>query len=279
MSARLFAAGILVVLGLWGASVPAQSLSQREKKDMVRSLLRSLETRDAKPFGFISPQKYVDHDPRVEDGPEGFKRFVAGLPADTRVNTVRIFADGDYVVAHSEFTLPSDPQIRFDIFRFDNGQIVEHWDNIEAKCPRANGSGRTQIDGPTEITNLDETAANKALAREYFEVVVVGGNRDQASKYRDQYHQHNCYGEDNKSGFQTQRGPFAKPSFVYKVQKVHRVLGEGSFVLVVNEGLFDNTPTSFYDFYRIVGGKMVEHWDVLETLVSEEQWKNPNGKF
>ena len=42
---------------------------------------------------------------------------------------------------------------------------------------------------------------------------------------------------------------------------------------------FDNAPTSFYDFYRIVGGKMVEHWDVLEPLVPREQSKNPNGKF
>jgi predicted SnoaL-like aldol condensation-catalyzing enzyme len=45
------------------------------------------------------------------------------------------------------------------------------------------------------------------------------------------------------------------------------------------EGLFDNTPTSFYDFYRIVGRKMVEHWDVLEPLAPREQSKNPNGKF
>ena len=42
---------------------------------------------------------------------------------------------------------------------------------------------------------------------------------------------------------------------------------------------FDNTPTSFGDVYRIVGGTMFEHWDVLETLVSREQSKNPNGKF
>ena len=50
-------------------------------------------------------------------------------------------------------------------------------------------------------------------------------------------------------------------------------------MLVVNEGLFDNTPTSFYDFYRIVGGKMVEQWGVLEPLVSRDQSKHSNGKF
>jgi predicted SnoaL-like aldol condensation-catalyzing enzyme len=268
-------------LGLLGRSFPqasAQSLSQQGKKESVRALLKSLETRDPKPSRIINPKNFVQHDPRIEDGVEGFRRWAARLPSDTKVNTIRIFADGDYVVAQSEFNM-GGPKIGFDIFRFKNGQSVEHWDNLEAKCPQPNGSGRTQIDGPTEITDLDKTDANKALAKEYFEVVVIGGNRDRAIDYRDQFHQHNCYGEDNKSGLQTKQGPFAKPGFVYKVDKVHMVLGEGSSVLVVNEGLFDNTPTSFYDFYRIVGGKMVEHWDVLEPLIQREQSKNRNGKF
>jgi predicted SnoaL-like aldol condensation-catalyzing enzyme len=279
MSAPVLAAVVLILLGLQGAGAPAQNLSPQDKKDMVRSLLKSLETRDPAPLAFINPGKFIQHDPRVEDGLEGFKRFAADLPADAKVNTVRIFADGDYVIAHSEFMLSAGPQVGFDIFRFENGRIVEHWSNLEAKCPQPNGSGRTQIDGPSEISDLDKTDANTALAREYFEVVLIGGHRDRASQYRDQYRQHNCYGEDNKSGFQTRQGPFAKPGFVYTVQKVHRVLGEGSFVLVVNEGLFDNTPTSFYDFYRIVGGRMVEHWDVLQTLVSREQSRNSNGAF
>jgi len=143
-----------VILGLLPRA-STESLSKQDKKEIVRSLLKSLETRDRKPLAFINPKKFIQHDPRIEDGVEGFKRYIAGLPADTRVNTVRIVADDDYVVAQSEFTL-SGPQVGFDIFRFENGLIVEHWENLEAKCPRPNGSGRTQIDGPTEITDLDK---------------------------------------------------------------------------------------------------------------------------
>jgi predicted SnoaL-like aldol condensation-catalyzing enzyme len=244
-------------LGLLGRSFPqesAQSLSQQGKKESVRALLKSLETRDPKPSRIINLKDFVQHDPQIEDGVEGFRRWAARLPSDTRVNTIRMFADGDYVVAQSEFNI-AGPTIGFDIFKFEKGQIVEHWDNIEAKCPQPNGSGRTQIDGPTKITDLDKTDANKALAKEYFEVVVIGGNRDRAVDYRDQFHQHNCYGEDNKSGLQTKQGPFAKPGFVYKVEKVHMVLGEGSSVLVVNEGLFDNTPTSFTTSIALLGGR------------------------
>jgi predicted SnoaL-like aldol condensation-catalyzing enzyme len=230
------------------------------------------------PLRYINPSKYIQHDRNVEDGLAGLKKLLASLPPETKVNTVRVFADGDYVVAHSEYEL-SGPKVGFDIFRFEKGKIVEHWDNLEAKCPQPNGSGRTQTDGPTEAADLERTEANKALLKEYFEVVVIGEKRDQASKYRASFHQHNCYGEDDKSGFQTKKGPFAKPGFVYKVHQVHMVLGEGHFVLVVNEGLFDEKPTTFYDFYRVADGKIVEHWDVLEASIPKEQWKNANGKF
>lgn len=268
----------LILIGFAGGSAMAKSPSQNDKKEMVRALLKSLETKDQTPISYINPKKYIQHNPRVEDGLEGLKKLLSSLPDDTKVNTVRVFADGDYVVAHSEYNF-FGPKVGFDVFRFEKGKIVEHWDNLEEKCPEPNGSGRTQIDGPAEAADLEKTEANKNLLKEYFEVVVIGEKRDQASKYRASFHQHNCYGEDDKSGFQTKKGPFAKPGFVYKVHRVHMILGEGNFVLVVNEGLFDDKPTTFYDFYRVAGGKLVEHWDVLEPSIPKEQWKNPNGKF
>jgi predicted SnoaL-like aldol condensation-catalyzing enzyme len=63
------------------------------------------------------------------------------------------------------------------------------------------------------------------------------------------------------------------------VNTVHRILGEGNFVLVVNEGLFDSKPAMFYDFYRVANNMIVEHWDVIEAIPPVDQWKNKNGKF
>ena len=95
----------------------------------------------------------------------------------------------------------------------------------------------------------------------------------------DNFRQHSCEGEDNKSGFQLKTGPYAKPRFVFKIEKVHKILGQGNFVLVMSEGLFDAKPAAFYDLYRIEDNKMVEHWDVVEAIPPKEQWKNSNGKF
>jgi predicted SnoaL-like aldol condensation-catalyzing enzyme len=57
------------------------------------------------------------------------------------------------------------------------------------------------------------------------------------------------------------------------------VLGEGNFVLVTSEGSFGGKSTSFYDLFRVADGKIAEHWDTIETIPAEDQWKNKNGKF
>jgi predicted SnoaL-like aldol condensation-catalyzing enzyme len=272
------AAIVGLTLAAIGGAGHAKDLSPQQKKDAVVQLLKSLESKDATALKYINPNKYIQHNLQVEDGLPGLKKLVASLPTDTKVNIVRTLADGNFVVTHTEYNF-FGPKVGFDIFRFEDGKIVEHWDNLEGKCEQPNASGRTQTDGPSEIKDLDKTEANKALLREYFELVVIGGHRDQASRFRDNFHQHNCFGEDNKSGAQVTSGPFAKPGFVYKVNTVHRILGEGNFVLVVNEGLFDNKPSIFYDFYRVENNRIVEHWDVIEEIPPAAQRKNTNGKL
>ena len=62
-------------------------------------------------------------------------------------------------------------------------------------------------------------------------------------------------------------------------KRVHMVLGEGNFVLVVAEGTFGGVPTAIYDLFRIANGKIAEHWDTLESIPPRDQWKNSNGKL
>jgi predicted SnoaL-like aldol condensation-catalyzing enzyme len=260
------------------ARTPDQALTQVERKEAVVRLLKSFAGSDPGALSIVNANRYTQHNLRLEDGLEGLKKRLASPQPDSSVQVIRVLADGDYIVTHSEFNFGKS-FVAFDIFRFEHNQIVEHWDNLEPKCELPNASGRTQLDGPTEVQDLGETAANKALLREYFQVVVIGGKRDRVDDYRKKFHQHNCYGEDDKSGGQATSGPFAKPGFVYRVDRVHTVVGEGNFVLVVNEGLFDAKPAMFYDFYRVHRHLIVEHWDVIEAIPPKDEWKNPNGKF
>jgi predicted SnoaL-like aldol condensation-catalyzing enzyme len=266
----LFIASILSLLA--GVFASAQPIRNTERIETVRTLLRSVETKDRAAEGVISSKKFIQHDLRIANGRGGFTAFLSGLPGGTTVRTVRIFADGDYVVAQSEYHVSGD-KVVFDVFRFEGREIVEHWDNAQDKCPAPNVSGRTQLDGPTQVLDLDKTDANKAVMIGYFRDVVLGGQSGRAAEYKaqDLFHQHNCDGADNPAGLQ--------PKHAFKITTLHKALGQGNFVLMMSDGVFDGQPTAFYDLYRMDAGKQVEHWDVLEAILPSSEWKNTNGKF
>ena len=66
------------------------------------------------------------------------------------------------------------PRIGFDIFRFEDGLIVEHWDNLQETATEPSPSGHTMIDGPTIASDLDKTDANKALMQRYMDDLLAG---------------------------------------------------------------------------------------------------------
>jgi len=79
---------------------------------------------------------YIQHNPLAPNGGEAFVAFVSGFKSqfpNARVDIKRVMADGDLVITHSHFT--NGPNDRgsavVDIFRLENGKIVEHWDVIQ----------------------------------------------------------------------------------------------------------------------------------------------------
>jgi len=124
-------------------------------KSQVEALLRSIETGEHGPAAVINPDKYIQHNLGVADGLAGFGAVLAQLPpGSARARTVRVFEDGDFVFAHTEYDF-FGPKIGFDVFRFEDGKIVEHWDNLQTTAA-PNPSQHTMIDGATELGDLDE---------------------------------------------------------------------------------------------------------------------------
>ncbi|MFZ4260441.1 nuclear transport factor 2 family protein [Sphingobacterium sp. HJSM2_6] len=251
------------------------------KKEKVAALLKSLETGDQQAISYLNEHKYIQHNLAVGDGLEGFKTLLQQIPPNSgAVNTVRIFQDADYVFAHTEYNF-SNPQIAFDIFRFEDGKIVEHWDNIQDEPATANPSGHGMIDGTIVVKDLNSTEENKKYVRKFVEDVLVKTRMDKLDSYfkRNDYIQHNPQIGDKVSGLRTALVKSAENGLTIKYENIHRVLGEGNFVLVISEGYIGKDHTSFYDLFRVEDGKIAEHWDVLEKIPAKESWKNENGKF
>jgi predicted SnoaL-like aldol condensation-catalyzing enzyme len=272
-----------------GSSTPSQetstmtatTASQPQPKQQVRDLLASIESGDPAPVAAIDADHYTQHNLAAADGLAGFGALMQQLPkGSARVRTARVFQDGPYVFAHTDYDF-FGPKIGFDIFRFDQGKIVEHWDNLQETPAAANPSGHTMIDGPTEASDLDRTAANKQLVASFVDDILVNGRLDRLAGYYDgdHYVQHNPQIADGLSGLGRALEAMAKAGVTMKYDRVHVVLGEGNFVLVVSEGSFAGKPSCFYDLFRVQDGKIAEHWDTIETIPPRAQWKNGNGKF
>jgi len=197
---------------------------------------------------------------------------------DRIYNTVRVFQDGDFVFLQTDYDF-FGPKIGFDIFRFENGKIVEHWDNLQT-TEGPNPSVRTMIDGPTDAGAAANTGATKQVARAFVDDILVNGRIDKLTGYfGERYLQHNPHIADDLSGLGAALEAMAKQGITMKYHRIHQVLGEGDFALVVSEGEFGGKPTSFYDLFRVENGKIAEHWDTIEEIPARSDWKNANGKF
>lgn len=251
-----------------------------EKKQQVTALLKAIETGAGEPVAVINANKYTQHNLQVEDGLAGFGKLLQQLPPNSaKVNTVRVFEDGNFVFAHTEYNF-FGPKIGFDIFRFEAGKIVEHWDNLQTTAA-PNPSGHTMIDGATTVTDLDKTATNKTLVKSFVDDILVNGRMEKLAGYfnGDNYIQHNPLISDQLSGLGKALEAWAKQGITMKYDTIHTVLGEGNFVLVVSEGHLAGKHSSFYDLFRVENGKIAEHWDTIEEIPAKNNWQNSNGKF
>ena len=255
-------------------------LSNKEKS---AALLESIENGSKEPIAYINPNKYVQHNLDVADGLKGFGAVLANPPTGGfKAKVLRSFQDGDYTFSHTKYDF-FGPKAGFDIFRYEAGKIVEHWDNL-TPITAPNPSNRTQFDGATEITDLDKTEANKKVVKDMIDIVLIQGKGDQVANYisATKYYQHNSSVADGLDGFGAAMKSFAENNMVMIYKKNHMVLGEGNFVLAVSEGNFGNSPgdhVAYYDLFRLENGKIVEHWDVIQTIPAKDDWKNSNGKF
>ena len=246
------------------------------------ALIESIENGNPAPVGYINPNKYIQHNLAVADGLSGFAEVMKMLPpGSAKASVKRAFQDSEYVVLHTQYNF-FGPKAGFDVFRFEAGKIVEHWDNLQEIAPK-NSSGRSQFDGPTEIVDFDKTEINKALVADFVNTILIQGNMAKIGHFigpnDKDYLQHNPAVADGLSGLSAALSALAQQGMPMIYTKNHKILGSGNFILAISEGQFLNKHVAFYDLFRVDNGKIVEHWDTIEAIPEKALWKNTNGKF
>ena len=251
------------------------------RKEKICTLLKGIETGDPASVSVVNEEKYVQHNPQTHEGSEGlatlFKRLSKTSP---KVNIARIFEDGDFIFGHTEYDF-SDRNIGFEIFRFEDEQAVEHWDNIQ-KRRAPNVSGHSMVDGAVDVSDAQHTEYNRLIIKSFAEEVLLTQSDKNLVKYitPTEYTEHSPDFGDDLARFRTVLSdPLGNKHNAFRYEKLHRLLAEGNFVLSVCEGYSGKVLSSFYDLFRLSNGKIVEHWSTTEAIPPHSEWKNNNGKF
>jgi predicted SnoaL-like aldol condensation-catalyzing enzyme len=111
--------------------------SLEENKETVREFYDFLiNKKDFKSASKHIGRQYTQHNPLVANGPEGLEAFVDFLKKnypDAKSEIKRVFTEGDYVILHVHSIRIPNTRGRaiFELFRLENGKIVEHWDTIQ----------------------------------------------------------------------------------------------------------------------------------------------------
>ncbi len=116
-----------------GGSPTGQAQQEANRQAVLAFYEKGLNQKDAEAALQYVGNRYVQHNPTAADGPEGFRKFIAFLREkfpNSRSEIKRSFVDGDYVILHVNAV--REPGTRgnaiVDIFKLENGKIVEHWD-------------------------------------------------------------------------------------------------------------------------------------------------------
>lgn len=110
-----------------------------ENKELVRNLIKDALMPGGNPkniTNYISTDQYIQHNKDVGDGVETFLKLASmPNPPLTYQEIVLVVGKGNFVATLSKANWTDDTlnqdYAQVDIFRVENGKVVEHWDNVE----------------------------------------------------------------------------------------------------------------------------------------------------
>jgi predicted SnoaL-like aldol condensation-catalyzing enzyme len=135
-SVAMIAASILMLSLGNGAAIAGTAQEEANRAAVLAFYEKGLNQKDADAALAHVGNRYVQHNPNAPDGPDGFRKFIGFLREkfpNSHSEIKRSFVDGDYVILHVHAL--REPGTRgnaiVDIFKLENGKIVEHWDAVQ----------------------------------------------------------------------------------------------------------------------------------------------------
>lgn len=105
-------------------------------KEVVRTVMEEVfNNKDTSRLDELMRDDYMQHNPTVADGKDGFKKFLEFFfTLDPYMEIVKMFEnENDEVAVFFKCTCRANGSINkvVDIYRLEDGKLAEHWDVVE----------------------------------------------------------------------------------------------------------------------------------------------------
>ena len=112
-------------------------MAKSNKEIVLEVLKRTFIDRDPTVVERYFDPNYRQHNPVIPDGPAAITEMIPTLTALTYEPGMAV-AEGDLVMVHGRYTgWGPKPMVAVDIFRVENGKVVEHWDVLQEEVSAA----------------------------------------------------------------------------------------------------------------------------------------------
>lgn len=222
-------------------------------------------------------EHFIQHNPFSADG-------IDHLLAMTEFTFVwepaRWIIDADIVAYHGIYTStnpldPDNPLLCVDMWRIEDGKIIEHWDVLVIRPFQQAASMLAGGGDGLKAVSAETVAANKVTAKRFMDEFVNKGNTDMLSEIlSENFIHHSETGELGKSAMMKwieQMGGSVP-------HQVKRVIGSGDLVLTHSHFTHPRRTTATFDIFRFDdAGKIAEHWSASQAIATDTE--NPHPHF
>lgn len=226
---------------------------------------------------------YLQHATGYADGVQPLRdELAAHTTSSNQVQILRVVAEGPYAALHSLWTVGGQQVLYVDLWRIEGGKLVEHWDQFQNVPPTAANTNTMHAGPDADPRSAQDLERNRARA---IAVLKTFDNLADLSPVRnfiaDSYVQHNPTVADGKAAFLQMLADLGATGYRSRTT-VAKTLAFGDMVLVHSKVVDANNPsdlgTGAMDIFRFdAEGRIVEHWDVLESLTGTSL--NTNDPF
>ena len=248
-----------------------------QHKELILSFYKEvIGNRNADLAKQVIDEDYIQHNPMLKTGIEGILQaiaFLKNIPIKTpsRSPIRRIICDQDFVATHLLVEVGNTKQVVIDLFRIAEGKIQEHWDAIET-YPAETKEVDNLVEGPDEVVDHYLTQENKRVVLDFIQKGLI---ENDLRKLKDLAHKefisHQLDSKEGSKGLET----FLSKTSGSHVHKIHRIIGEGNFVLAQLERKNGEKGMVSYQLYHLSEGKITDCWTVSQEIPT--QMAHTNG--